>query len=53
MILPIPLVGAPAIMLVVGTVLSLHEERRRGNPLQVRLVQKVAAAYAMPEAWGQ
>lgn len=43
----------PAIALVVGTVLSLHEERRRDDLLQRRLVQGVTVAYALPRAWGQ
>ncbi|CAC9458381.1 hypothetical_protein [Leishmania infantum] len=52
-ILPIALMGVPAIALVVVTVLSRHEERRRDDLLQRRLVLGVTAAYVMSGAWEQ
>ncbi|GET86560.1 hypothetical protein, conserved [Leishmania tarentolae] len=51
--LPVALVGVPAIALIVGTVCSLREERRRDDLLQTRLVQGVTAVYVMPSLWEQ
>ncbi|CAM37304.2 hypothetical protein LBRM_10_1030 [Leishmania braziliensis MHOM/BR/75/M2904] len=49
-ILPLALVGVPAITLGVGTVLSLREERRWSDMLEKRLAQGVTVTYARPGA---
>ncbi|KAG5484229.1 hypothetical protein CUR178_07385 [Leishmania enriettii] len=48
--LPIALIGVPVTALVVGTALSLREERRWKNLLEKRLLQEVTAAHVMPDA---
>ncbi|KAG5485681.1 hypothetical protein LSCM4_06639 [Leishmania orientalis] len=47
--LPIALIGVPVIALVLGTALSLREERRWKNLLEKRLLQGVTAAHVMPD----